>query len=104
MVEAIDSYITNIIANCDITPKMAGIIDRLSISLNRADEITYNQHVRPIYGNAAFNGLLEFIEKSRSYVPEITLTVLDLLAPDELVRCQKIAERLGVAFRVRATH
>ena len=93
----------NMIANRDITPNMAGIIDRLSISLNRADEITYNRHIRPVFGVSAFNGVLEFIEKARNYVPEITLTVLDLLPPDELMRCRKIAESMGVAFRVRVT-
>ena len=81
---------------------MAGIIDRLSISLNRADEESYNRHIRPIFGAAAFKGLLEFVEKARNYVHEITLTVVDLLTSDELARCKKIAEQLGVAFRVRA--
>ena len=94
----------NMIAGCDITPKVDGIIDRLSVSLNRADEVTYNRHVRPVFGIPAFSGLLEFVEKARRHVPEITLTALDLLPPDELAACRKIAERLGVDFRVRITH
>jgi len=93
----------NIIAGRDITPDMAGIIDRLSISLNRADKTAYNRHVRPVFGVAAFDGLLDFVEKARKHVPEITLTVVDLLLPDELARCREIADRFGVAFRVRAT-
>ena len=94
----------NIIAGCDITPKMSGIIDRLSVSLNRADAVTYNKHMRPVFGLEAFDGLLEFIEKARVYVPEITLTVLDLLTPEEIENCRKIAESMGVGFRVRTTH
>ena len=93
----------NIIANRDITPNMSGIIDRLSISLNRADETSYMRHIRPVFGISSFNGVLEFIEKSRRYVPEIRLTVLDLLTPDEIEQCKKIADSLGVDFYVRTT-
>jgi len=91
----------NIIAGYDITPKMAGIIDKLSVSLNRADAAAYIRHVRPVYGVKAFDGLLDFIEKAKNHVPEITLTVLDLLPPEEINLCREIAENLGVGFRVR---
>ena len=94
----------NIIAKCDITPNMAGIIDRLSISLNRSDAEKYNHHMRPVFGAESFNGLLDFTEKARSYVPEITLTVLDSLTSEEIADCRKIAERLSVGFRIRVTN
>jgi len=91
----------NMIADSDVTPKMAGIIDALSVSLNRADALTYDRHVRPIYGTQAYGGLLDFVAKARLHVPKITLTVLDLVPPNEIKRCREIAERLGVDFRVR---
>jgi len=94
----------NMIANRDITPDMAGLIDRLSISLNRADETAYDRHMRPVFGKAAFQGVLEFARKARAYVPDIALTVVDLLTTDELDRCREIARELGLAFRVRAAH
>jgi len=94
----------NLIAGRDITPEMAGVIDRLSVSLNRADEKAYTEHMRPDFGSDAFDGLLSFVEKAREYVPDITLTVLDMITPEELARCREIAEKLGVAFRVRAAH
>ena len=93
----------NIIAGYDITPQMAGIIDRLSVSLNRADAESYNLHVRPVFGAEVFFDLLEFVKKARRHVPEITLTVLDSLPPDEIESCRKIAEDLGVYFRIRTT-
>ena len=94
----------NIIAGYDITPEMSGIIDRLSVSLNRADAIAYNRHVRSVFGEAAFDGMLDFTEKARGYVPDITLTVLNLLPPGEIARCREIAERMGVNFRVRGAN
>jgi len=94
----------NLITRRDITPDMSGVIDRLSVSLNRADEKAYTEHMRPDFGSEAFAGLLSFVEKAKKYVPDITLTALDLITPDELTRCREIAEKLGVAFRVRATN
>jgi len=94
----------NMIAGYDVTPKMAGIIDRLSVSLNRADAITYNRHIRPAFGTGAFDGMLEFTEKAKNYVPEITLTVLDLLPPEEIEKCREIADHMGVGFRIRTAH
>ena len=91
----------NMIAGYDVTPNMSGIIDHLSVSLNRADAVTYNRHIRPVFGEEAFNGLLDFVEKARNYVPKITLTVLDLLTPEEIANCREIAERMKVNFRIR---
>jgi len=94
----------NMIAGRDMTPDMAGLIDRLSISLNRADEAAYNLHMRPVFGMAAFHGVLDFARKAREHVPDITFTAVDLISPDELSRCRAIAGELGLAFRARAAH
>jgi TatD family-associated radical SAM protein len=91
----------NMIAGYDVTPGMAGVIDHVSVSLNNADAEAYNKSVRPVYGTEAYAGLLDFAEKAKSYVPKITLTVLNCLPPDEIERCREIAGRLGVGFRVR---
>ena len=94
----------NMIAGYDLTPKMAGIIDHLSVSLNHAEAETYNRHVRPAFGSEAFGGLLEFVEKARGHVPKITLTALDSLPPEEIAECKKIAEGLKVGFRARSAY
>ncbi|MCL2814502.1 MAG: TatD family nuclease-associated radical SAM protein [Oscillospiraceae bacterium] len=93
----------NMIAGCDITPQMANIIDRLSVSLNRSDAEAYNLHVRSVFGARAFDGMLDFVKRAKNYA-EITLTVVDVLLPDELENCRKIAEDMGVGFRVRAAY
>jgi TatD family-associated radical SAM protein len=94
----------NMISGSDITFKMAKIIDHLSVSLNRADAKKYSFHVRPIFGEFAFEGMLDFVKKAKIHVPKITLTAIDSLPPDEISDCQKIAKQLGVDFRVRAAY
>ena len=91
----------NMIAGHDITPQMSGVIDRLSVSLNRPDKASYTRHVRPVYGESAFDGMLDFVAKAKLHVPEITLTVLGIVPPAEIEACRKIAEDMGVGFRVR---
>ena len=94
----------NLIANRDVTPELEGIIDAVSVSLNRADAARYNEHMKPVYGEASYDGLLDFAAKAKQYVPNVTLSVLDVLDQDELARCKKIAERLGLSLRVRIYH
>jgi len=94
----------NMIANQDVTPGLAGIIDQLSISLNRADKDAYELHMQPTFGIKSFDGLLEFVEKAKKHVPDITLTVVDLITPDELEKCRKIAKDMGVSFYARPAH
>ena len=94
----------NLIAGQDITPRLEGVIDVLSVSLNRADEDAYIKQMHPAFGDKAYNGMLEFVEKAREYVPNIIMTVVDLIPADEIERCRKIAEDLGVSFRIRAAH
>ena len=94
----------NLLVGKDVTPNLAGIIDVLSVSLNRADKEAYIQQMRPIFGDKAYDGMLEFVKKARQYVPQIVLTVVDLISTEEIEQCRKIAEDLGVSFRVRAAH
>lgn len=94
----------SLIANRDVTPELAGIIDALNVSLNRADAARYTEHMKPIYGEAAYDGLLDFAAKAKNFVPSVALSVLDVLDEDELAQCMKIAERLGLPLRVRKYH
>jgi len=94
----------SLLSGRDVTPSLAGVIDVLSVSLNRADKEAYLKQMRPAFGDRAYDGMLEFVEKARQHVPKIVLTVVDLISADEIEQCRKIAEGLGVSFRVRAAH
>ncbi|MCL2546109.1 MAG: TatD family nuclease-associated radical SAM protein [Oscillospiraceae bacterium] len=93
----------NLIAGHDVTPDMQGLIDVLSISLNRPDGAAYERHMRPVY-DCAFDGLLDFARRAKQYVPTVVLSVVDVLPEEQLQQCRLIAERLDVTFRVRPYH
>lgn len=91
----------NMIYKEDITPKLSGIIDCVSISLNAENAEKYQKLCKSDFGEAAYEGLLDFAEKAKRYVPEVVLSVVDIMKPEEIELCRKRAESRGVSFRVR---
>jgi len=89
----------NLINGRNILPELEGMIDRISVSLNAHDEETYNRVCSPIFPNA-FSEVLSFIREARKYIPDVSITVVALDSID-LEECRRIAEGLGVGFRVR---
>ncbi|MCL2084929.1 MAG: TatD family nuclease-associated radical SAM protein [Oscillospiraceae bacterium] len=85
----------------DVTPRLSGLIDALSVSLNFPDAESYNKHCRPAFGLGAHAAVIDFASRAKQYVPEVTLTVLDTLGADETEACRAAARRLGVGFRIR---
>lgn len=91
----------NMIYKRDITPELSGLIDTVSISLNAENAEKYQKLCRSDFGEEAFEGLLEFARLAKRYVPEVVLSVVDIMKPNEIEECRKIAEDTGVKFRVR---
>ena len=89
----------NLIHGRNILPELKGIVDSISISLDAHDEETYNRICRPAFKNA-FRGVIEFIREAKKYIPDVQITVVTLEGVD-IEKCRKIAEDLGVGFRVR---
>jgi len=90
----------NLIAKQDITPKLAGKIDIVSISLNAKNASEYDKVCKSEYGEKAYDALLEFAKLAAGYA-RVVLTVVDDMSDDDIIACREIAENLGVEFRVR---
>jgi len=90
----------NVINGFDITPKLKGLVDSISISLNASNEKDYQKLCNSEFKNA----YAEVINFSKLCVKnfDTTLTVLDFLGKAEIEKCKKIADDLGAKFRVRA--
>ncbi len=92
----------NLIHKRNILPELAGLVDALSVSLNTEDEAKYLELCHPQSGAGAYNAIKEFIQQAKQYIPEISVTVLEMPGVD-IARCRQIAEaELGVDFRIRA--
>ena len=91
----------NLIAGCDVTEKMEGLIDIVSISLNAPDAKRYNEICQCQYGEDGFYAMLDFAKKAKAFVPEVILRGVDVMDKDDIEKCRCIAEDIGVKFRVR---
>lgn len=89
----------NLINKRNILPELEHIVDSISVSLNAHDEETYNRICTPVFPNA-FSEVISFIREARIYIPEVTITVVSLDNIDTK-KCLRIAEDLGVGFRIR---
>lgn len=84
----------------DILSGLVGLVDTFSISLNAQDNATYRALCRPAFGDRAYPAVLEFARRAARLFPRVVLTVVDVPGVD-VEACRRIAESLGVEFRVR---
>jgi TatD DNase family protein len=91
----------NLINKGDITAKLKGIVDELSVSLDVDTKEKYNRICQPDFGPDTFDKVKEFVLSAKRHIPKIEITCLDMQGVD-IAACKKIAEELGVGFRVRA--
>lgn len=93
---------SSLIHNVDTAPLYKGVIDTVSISLNAPNSKEYDRICHSRFGEAAFDGLLDFASKVKNYVPNTMLTVVDVaLSEEEIEECRAIASSIGVPLRVR---
>lgn len=91
----------NLITGRDVTGEMPGLFDAVSISLNNKNAAEYQAACHSGYGERAFDALLDFGQKCAENGIETTFTVVDLLPPEDIAACRRLAEERGCTLRVR---
>lgn len=76
-------------------------VDSVSISLNMPDAASYNEVVRPAYGECSFDALLKFARECREYTENVRFTVVDVIGEEKIEQSRKVAEANGISLRVR---
>lgn len=83
-------------------PKLKGLIDTVSISLNATNKEEYVRIVRPKFGMESYDAMLRFTKDCTAYVPNVVMTVVDVVtSKEEQERCREICETVGATLRVR---
>lgn len=83
-------------------PKLKGLIDTVSVSLNATNKEEYCKVVRPRFGLESYDAMLRFTKDCVGYVPNVVMTVVDVVtSPEEQERCRAICRELGATLRVR---
>lgn len=83
-------------------PRLAGLIDSVSVSLNATDREEYMRLVRPKFGIDSYEAMLKFTRDCTQYVPSVTMTVVDVVTTQqEQEKCREICESVGATLRIR---
>lgn len=83
-------------------PKLKGLIDTVSVSLNATNKEDYLKVVRPKFGIESYDAMLKFTKDCTQYVPSVVMTVVDVVtSKQEQEVCRQICQSVGAALRVR---
>ena len=94
--------LANLIYDRDVTPELSGRVDTISISLNAPNAEEFLELTRSRFGIESYEALKEFAVLAKSYVPNVVMTVVEQVMPEEKIKiCQNICDELGVTLRVR---
>lgn len=91
----------NLITGKNVPELLKGCVDAISVSLNYPDAEEYGRYCRSIFGEEAFYAMLQFTRECKKHIPKVILTVVDVIGRERIEKCRKIAEDMGVHFRVR---
>ena len=95
--------LSDLINGRETAPELEGLIDTVSVSLNATNAEDYLKLCRPKFGIASYEAMLAFTRSCVPYVPNVVMTVVDVVTSrEEQERARKIAESLGAKLRVRA--
>lgn len=94
--------LADLIWNESTAPRLEGLIDTVSISLNATNKEDYYKVVRPKFGIDSYDSMLRFTKDCTKYVPSVVMTVVDVVtSKEDQELCRKICESVGATLRVR---
>ena len=76
-------------------------VDSVSISLNMPDAASYNEVVRPAYGEKSFDAMLKFARDCKQYIDDVRFTVVDVIGEKKVAQSKILAAQNGIPLRVR---
>lgn len=85
-----------------IAPKMRGLIDVVSVSLNTPNAEEYLELTRSKFGAQSFDAMLAFAKSAGEQGIEVVMTTVDTtISHEEEAQCQAICDRIGARYRIR---
>ncbi|MCM1227530.1 MAG: TIGR04100 family radical SAM protein [Clostridium sp.] len=80
---------------------LKGIADTVSISLNAGTKEEYLKVTRPSFGEESYEAMQKFAFECKKYVPNVVLSVVDVIGEEQIEAARKVADKLGIKLRIR---
>lgn len=93
--------LSDLINRKETAPMLKGIVDSISISLNQSDSKKYMELCHPAFGDKAYPAILKFTEEAKKYVPNVAMSIVNVISSDDVKKCQDIAKKMGLHLRIR---
>ena len=95
--------LADLIHGARTAPKLEGLVDTVSVSLNTPDPVEYEKICHPKFGAGSWQAMVDFAKDCRAFVPDVVMTVVDapVTSPEKQAECRRITESIGVRLRVR---
>ncbi len=90
----------NLISGYDITAKLNGLLDIVSVSLNSHTAEKYDKICHSVYGLGGFTAMLEFTKKCVERGIETVMSVVNI-GDIDIEKCRELAQSLGAKLKVR---
>ncbi len=94
----------DLIQGRDTVDLMEGHLDAISISLNASNSERYMELCRPKFGEDSYPAILDFARRAVARFDDVTMSVVDVITPEEIEECRQIAKKIGAKFRVRGCY
>ncbi len=93
----------NMITGKNVVPALKGLVDTVSVSLNAPDRSGYDALCHSVFGENAFDGMLDFVKQCKGVVPQVFFSVVkETLSEPELQKCAEIAANCGAMLKIRS--
>ena len=94
----------DLIRGRSVAGELAGLVDNVSVSINAPDRETYQHNCRSIFGNKAYDAIIDFIKECVAHGIDVELTCLDFIGEEAVAKVCSLAESCGATFRLRHLH
>lgn len=84
----------------DIAPELKDC-DVISVSLNNATADKYLSVTRSRFGEAAFDGVLDFAKRCKENGLNVVFTVVDIIGEKDIANCKNLCDNMDIPLRVR---
>ncbi len=92
----------NLIYNGDVTELLTTACDVINVSLNECTAQKYQQHCHSVFGEKAFDALLQFADKCKALGGNVVFSVVDSIGEQDIAQCKILAKKHNIPLRIRA--
>ena len=90
-----------LILNKDVAKELAKWVDVVSISLNATSAQNYQKICKSVYGERAFDAILDFAKKCSKAGIKTFMSIVDIIGEEEIKKSEQIAKSCGATLKIR---